>query len=192
MMKCAAALALLAGSASAFAPASVGPNAFTRVGATLPGAAVDSNGNNVAVKDLLTNVESSGLLTKVAQSGLLSNAAAAGISLKKLEPLLELAAENPDILIIVEAAGPELLPILPKLIELAPPALPLLASAVTISPGLLSVAGLASFGAAAGAVITIPDDTVLEVAAQTLAVGALGAAGVASLAGSAILGKITK
>jgi len=140
----------------------------------------------------LTDVESSGLLTKVAQSGLLSNAAAAGISLKKLEPLLALAAENPDILVVVEAAGPELLPLLPKLIELAPPALPLLAAAVKISPGLLSAAGLASFAAAVGAVVVIPDDTVAEVAAQTLAVGVLGAAGAASLAGSAVLGKITK
>ena len=45
--------------------------------------------------------------------------------------------------------------------------------------------------AAAGAVYIIPDDTVAAVAAQTLAVGALGAAGAASFVGSAVLGKLT-
>lgn len=149
-------------------------------------------GNNVKVKALLEGVEASGLLTKVAQSGLLSKAQAAGLSLSKLEPLLALAAQNKEILILVEAATPETLPILPKIVELAPAALPLLASAVSVPPGVLQVAGLASFAAAAGAVVVIPDDTIVEVAAQTLAVGALGAAGAASLVGSAVLGKILK
>ncbi len=149
-------------------------------------------GNNVAVKKLLMDVESSGLLTKVAQSGLLSKAQAAGLTLSKLEPLLALAAENKEILILVEAATPEVLPILPKLVQLAPGALPLLASAVAVPPSALSAAGLASFAAAAGAVILIPDDSVLQVAEQTLAVGVLGAAGAASLVGSVILGKLFK
>ena len=153
---------------------------------------VDSIGNNVAVKKLLEDVESSRLLTKVAQSGLLSKAQKAGLSLSKLEPLLALAATNKEVLILVEAATPEVLPILPKLIQLAPPALPLLASAVTIPPGVLQALGLASLAAAAGVVVLIPDDTVVEVATQTFAVGALGAAGVAALVGSAILGKIFK
>ena len=152
---------------------------------------VDSVGNNIAVKTLLQNVEASGLLSKVAQSGLLSKAQAAGISLSKLEPLLALAAENKEILILVEAATPELLPLLPKIVEVAPGALPLLAAAVSVPPALLSVVGLGSLAAAVGAVVVIPDDTVTEIATQTLAFGALGAAGVASLAGSAILGKLT-
>jgi hypothetical protein len=146
----------------------------------------------MAVKNLLLNVESSGLLTKVAKSGLLSKAQAAGLTLSKLEPLLALAAENKDILILVEAATPEVLPILPKVVEVAPGALPLLAQAIAVPPSTLSAAGLALLAAAVGAVVVIPDDTIVEVALQTLVVGALGAGGAASLAGSAILGKILK
>ena len=153
---------------------------------------VDSLGNNIAVKNLLTDVESSGLLTQVAQSGLLSKAQEAGLTLSKLEPLLALAAENKEVLILVEAATPEVLPILPKLVSLAPGALPLLASAIAIPPGVISAIGLASLAAAAGAVVVIPDDTVLQVAEQTLAVGLLGAGGVVSLVAAGILGKILK
>ncbi len=181
--------ALFAVTVSAFAPATRN-GVSTSLRSSSLADEVDSIGNNIAVKKLLTQVESSGLLTKVAQSGLLSKAQAAGLSLSKLEPLLALAAENKEVLILVEAATPEVLPILPKLIELAPPALPLLASAVSISPGTLQALGLASFVAAAGAVVIIPDDSILQVAGQTIAVGALGAAGAASLAGSVILGKI--
>lgn len=184
--------ALFASTASAFAPTPLAQQNGVSLRATGLAGEVDSIGNNIAVKNLLENVESSGLLTKVAQSGLLSKAQEAGLSLSKLEPLLALAAENKEILILVEAATPETLPILPKLIELAPPALPLLAQAVTIPPGILSALGLASFAAAAGVVVVVPDDTILEVAGQTLAVGALGAAGAASLVGSAILGKLLK
>ena len=173
---------------SAFAPAPV-----AQTGVSLRSSLanqVDAVGNNIAVKTLLEDVEASGLLTKVAQSGLLSKAQEAGLSLSKLEPLLALAAENKEILILVEAATPELLPLLPKVVELAPGALPLLASAVTIPPSALSALGLGSLAAAVGAVVVIPDDTVVEIAAQTLAFGALGAAGAASLVGSAILGKL--
>jgi Protein of unknown function (DUF1118) len=153
---------------------------------------VDSLGNNVAVKKLLQDVESSRLLTQVAQSGLLSKAQEAGLTLTKLEPLLALAAENKDILILVEAATPEVLPLLPKLVDLAPGALPLLAAAISIPPGVISAVGLASLAAAVGAVVVIPDDTVLQVAEQTLAVGLLGAGGVVSLVAAGILGKILK
>jgi hypothetical protein len=154
---------------------------------------VDQVGNNIAVKNLLQDVEASGFLTKVAQSGLLSKAQEAGLTLSKLEPLLALAAENEEVLILVEASTPELLPILPKLLALAPPTLPLLASAVTIPPVVLQFLGLASLAGAAGAVYLIPDDTIVEVAAQTLAVGVLGV-GVpaASFIGATILGKIFK
>jgi len=182
-------LVLLAATVSAFAPVSRHSMSTSLRSSSLADE-VDTIGNNIAIKNLLTEVESSRLLTKVAQSGLLSKAQAAGLSLSKLEPLLALAAQNKEVLILVEAATPEVLPILPKLIQLAPPALPLLASAVAIPPGTLQALGLASFAAAAGAVIVIPDDTILEVAGQTLAVGALGAAGAASLVGSAILSKI--
>lgn len=188
-------LALACASTSAFAPPQTSGVAFKPLAAasTLPGAEVDSTGNNVAVKNLLLNVESSGLLTKVAQSGLLSKAQAAGISLSKLEPLLALAAENPEILVLVEAAGPELLPLLPTLVDLAPPLLPILATAITVPSGVIGGAGLASAAAAFAAVVAIPDDTVAQVAAQTLIVGIFGlAVPVASLAGAAVIGKLTK
>lgn len=186
--------ALLATSANAFVPAgSQVPPVTQRLAATtnVDVAEVDSTGNNIAVKNLLTDIESTGLLSKVAQAGLLSKAQASGISLAKLEPLLALAASNKDVMILVESAGPELLPILPKVVDVAPGALPLLGAAIQVSPGTLQAAGLASLAAAAGAVYLIPDDTVVEVAAQTLAVGALGAAAGASLVGSAVLGKLT-
>eukprot|EP00545_Synedropsis_sp_CCMP1620_P009973 CAMPEP_0119012544 /NCGR_PEP_ID=MMETSP1176-20130426/6896_1 /TAXON_ID=265551 /ORGANISM="Synedropsis recta cf, Strain CCMP1620" /LENGTH=197 /DNA_ID=CAMNT_0006965527 /DNA_START=41 /DNA_END=634 /DNA_ORIENTATION=- len=188
--------ALACASTSAFAPQ---PSSFaTRstsslAASTLPGAEVDSTGNNVAVKKLLVGIESSGLLTKVAKSGLLSKAQDAGISLSKLEPLLALAAENPEILVLVEAAGPELLPLLPTLVDLAPPLLPLLANVISVPSGVIGGAGLASAAAAVAAVIVIPDDTVAQVAAQTAIVGVLGlAVPVASLVGATVIGKLTK
>ena len=178
--------------ATAFAPAAT-PRATLSLGASSLADECDSVGNNVAVKNLLEKVESDGLLTKVAQSGLLSKAQAAGLTLSKLEPILELAAENEEILILVEAAGPELLPILPKVVELAPAALPLAATAISVPPAALQVAGLGSLVAAGASVVLIPDDTVLEVAAQTLSVGVLGVAvPAASFIGAAILGKLLK
>jgi hypothetical protein len=186
--------ALVVASATAFAPAgSVSRTSVQTQASTLPGAEVDSVGNNVAFKELLTEIEERRLLSQVAQSGLLSKAQEAGVSLSKLEPLLKLASENPDILVLVEASGPELLPILPGVVKLAPSALPLLATAISIPPALLQVAGLASIGLAALIVQAVPDDTVAQVAAQTLAVGLLGvAAPVASFAGAAVLGQLTK
>jgi hypothetical protein len=185
--------ALFAASASAFAPVSQPrSNEFlTRQAAALPGSQVDSVGNNVKVKNLLQGVESSGLLSKVAQSGLLSAAQEAGISLSSLEPFLALAAKNPDLLILAEAAGPDLLPLLPKIVDLAPSALPLLTLAVGIPPALLQVAALGSVGAAFVTLQIVPDDTVTEVAIQTFAVATLGlAVPVASIAGATILGKL--
>merc|ERR1712238_462808 len=133
-------------------------------------------------------IESSGLLTKVAESGLLSKAQDSGLSLTKLEPLLALAAENEDVLIIAEAATPEILPLLPTVIGLAPPALPLLAQAIAIPPVALSAVGFASVAAAA--IIIIPDTSLLNVAGQTFAAGALGGLGIASIGGGVVLGKI--
>eukprot|EP00522_Entomoneis_paludosa_P007271 CAMPEP_0172452634 /NCGR_PEP_ID=MMETSP1065-20121228/10235_1 /TAXON_ID=265537 /ORGANISM="Amphiprora paludosa, Strain CCMP125" /LENGTH=189 /DNA_ID=CAMNT_0013204719 /DNA_START=105 /DNA_END=674 /DNA_ORIENTATION=- len=153
---------------------------------------VDSIGNNIKVKELLQKVESQQLLSKVAQSGLLSKAQEAGITLSKLEPLLELAASNPDILVLVEASGPEVLAILPSVVDLAPGALPILASAISISPSAISAAGVGALAAAGAAVVFIPDDSVATVAAQTLIVGLAVPAAGASFVGSAILGKLTK
>lgn len=155
---------------------------------------VDSTGNNIAVKNFLESAESTGLLTKVARSGLLSKTAAAGITLSKLEPLIIAAADKgilDEVLVLTEAAGPDIIPLLPTVINLAPQALPLLALGLDIQPALLQGAALASLGAAYGIVTVVPDDTVVQVAAQTLAVGLLGvAAPAASLVGATILGKV--
>lgn len=132
-------------------------------------------------------------MTQVAKSGLLSKAQAAGLSLSNLEPLLELAADNPDVLVLVEASAPELLPLLPKIVELAPAALPLLSLAISIPPPVVGALGLASAAAAAGAVVVIPDDTVAQVAAQTLIAGVFGlGVPVVSLGGAAVLSQLTK
>lgn len=179
--------AILASTASAFAP-----SGSIRLNTPLKAAAeVDNVGNNIAVKNLLEQVESTNLLTKVAQAGLLSKAQASGITLTKLEPLLKLAASNKDVMILLEAAAPEALPILPKIVDLAPGALPLLGVAIQVSPGVLTGAAAASFAAAAAGVYIIPDDTTVQVAAQTLLVGTLGvAAPAASLIGAAVISKI--
>lgn len=154
---------------------------------------VDTVGNNIAVKELLAAVEEKKLLSQVAKSGLLSKAQAAGISLSKLEKLLAFAADQPELLVLVEASGPELLPILPTVVELAPAALPLLSAAIGIPPAALQLAGLTSLAAAVGIVTTVPDDTAVQVAAQTLAVGVLGiAAPAAFFIGATVLGKLTK
>jgi len=121
----------------------------------------------------------------------LSKAQASGVSLTKLEPLLKLAASNKDVMILLEAAAPEALPILPKVVELAPAALPLLGSAITIPSSALQGAALASVAAAGAAVYAIPDDTVLQVAAQTVAGATLGVVvPAASIVGATVLGKI--
>lgn len=146
----------------------------------------------MAVKRLLTQIQDDRLLSRVAASGLLSKAQKAGISLAKLEPVLAVAAEYPDLLILVEASGPDLLKVLPAVVQVAPGALPLVAAAVSIPPAVLQGAGVAALVAAAAAVAVIPDDTVTQVAIQTLAVAlALPVAG-ASLAGAALLSKLTK
>ncbi|CAB9500585.1 expressed unknown protein [Seminavis robusta] len=186
--------ALLCSAVAAFAPASA-PRQFAAkpLAAASLDTEVDAIGNNIAIKELLAQIEESKLLSAVAKSGLLSKAQAAGISLSKLETILGYVAEQPELLILVEASGPDLLPILPTIIELAPAGLPLATAAIGIPPAGLQAAGIASLIAAAGIVAVVPDDTAVNVAVQTLAVGVLGlAAPVASFAGSVVLGKLTK
>lgn len=194
--------ALMASTAAAFAPATPQSGSNFALHATANRAApkalitskVDSTGNNIAVKNFLESAEATGLLTKVAKSGLLSKAAAAGITLSKLEPLIITASQKgilDEVLILTEAAGPDILPLLPTVVDLAPQALPLLALGLDIPPVALQGAALASIGAAYGVLTIVPDDTVAQVAVQTLAVAVLGvAAPVASLVGATILGKI--
>ncbi len=94
-------------------------------------------------------------------------------------------------LILTKAAGHDILPLLPTVVNLAPQALPLLALGLDIPPVALQAAALASLGATYGIFVILPDDTVVQVAAQTLAVAVLSvAAPVASLVGATVLGKI--
>jgi len=180
--------ALFASSVSAFAPVPL-----SRVSVPLQAKAeVDNTGNNIAIKNLLNTVNSSGVLSKVAESGLLSKAQASGVSLSSLEPLLKFAGGNREIMILLEAATPELLslPILPKVIEFAPAALPLLSAAIQIPAIALQLGALVSLASAAAAVTFIPDDTILEIAAQTILVATLGLIiPAASAVGSVVLSK---
>lgn len=186
-----AGILLLCSSVSAFVPSAVSVRRPQLAAASLSDE-VDRLGNNLKVKSVLSQMQEKKLLSKVAESGLLSKAQAAGISLSSLEPLLEAVSKNPDILILVEASGPEVLPLLPALVDIAPSALPLLAAAVGIPPVLLQLVGVGALAAAGYAVVGIPDDTVANVAIQTIAVGlALPAAG-AAFVGSSVLGQLKR
>ena len=156
-------------------------------------AEVDATGNNIIVKKTLAQASESGLLTSVYKSGLLSKAKAAGVTLTSLEPLLKLASENPDVLLLVESAGPDVLPLLPTIVGVAPGALPILGALIQVPPALIGALGLASPAAAFAVVQAIPDDSSVSIAVQTLAVGVLGLAVPAiSLVGAKVLGDLTK
>ena len=156
-------------------------------------AEVDSIGNNIIVKNSLVKAQQNGLLTSVYESGILSKAQAAGVSLSSLEPLLKLASENPDVLLLVESAGPDILPLLPTIVDAAPGLLPLLGAIVGLPPAIIASGAVVGPAAAFAIVQALPDDSVLSVAAQVVAVGLLGAAvPVVSLAGGKILGDLTK
>lgn len=192
--------AFMASTAAAFAPSAQRSISNVALHATANRASpesraistVDSTGNNIAVKSFLESAQSTRLLTQVAQARLLSKAAANGITLTKLESLITVAAEKgilDEVLILTEAAGPDILPLLPTIVDVAPAALPLLALALDIPPALLVGVALASVGATYGIVTAVPDNTVLQVAEQTLAVATLGlAVPAASLAGALALG----
>ena len=193
--------AAMATSAAAFAPApqqmassALQATANRAAPSALVTSKTDSVGNNIAVKDFLESTESTGLLTKVAESGLLSKAAAAGFTLTKVESLISLAAAQgvlDEVLVLAEAAGPELIPLLPSVVEFAPAALPLAAVALQLQPGTLQGLAVASAGAAYAIVNTVPDDTVVQVAAQTLAAATLGVVVPgACLVGAGLLGKV--
>mmetsp|Transcript_15545 Transcript_15545/g.33676 ORF Transcript_15545/g.33676 Transcript_15545/m.33676 type:complete len:206 (-) Transcript_15545:149-766(-) len=193
--------AFMASTAAAFAPAlqSVSNTALHATAKrSSPGSiltsATDSTGNNIAVKSFLESAEATGLLTKVARAGLLTKAASVGITLAKLEPLILAAADKgilDEVLILTEAAGPDIIPLLPTVVDLAPNALPLLALGLDIPPVALQGAALASIVAAYEIVSIVPDDTIVQVAAQTVAVALLGlVVPAASLVGATVLGKV--
>ena len=152
-----------------------------------------SIGNNLIVKKSLATAQSSGLLTSVYESGLLSKAQAAGVSLSSLEPLLKLASENPDVLLLLESAGPDVLPLLPTILSAAPKALPILGALVGTPPPLIASGAVLGPAAAFAIANALPDDSVGSVALQVVAAGILGVAvpGI-SLVGYKVLGDLTK
>ncbi|GMH97738.1 hypothetical protein TrST_g166 [Triparma strigata] len=174
-------------------PPTFRPNRAPSTSLSIQIAEVDATGNNLIVKKTLAKAQETGLLNKVYESGLLRNAKEAGVTLTSLEPFLKLASSNPDLLILVESAGPDLLPLIPTLVDTAPSLLPLLATLIKVPSGVLIAGGLASAGAAFGVVNIVPDDSVLNVAVQTLSVAVLGLAvpGL-SLVGAKILGDLKK
>jgi len=155
---------------------------------------VDNTGNNLVVKEVLTKASQEGLLTKVAASGLLSKAARAGVSLSNVESLLAAAGKNPDVLVLVESASPELLPLLPTIISTVPSLLPILAALVQTPPTVLIGGAGASFAAAFVIATQSPlGDSVPAEAIQTLLAAVLGlVVPAASLVGAKVLGDVTK
>tara|TARA_B110000305_G_scaffold207089_1_gene238418 strand:- start:921 stop:1400 length:480 start_codon:yes stop_codon:yes gene_type:complete len=154
---------------------------------------VDDFGNNKIVKETLSSPSTKNLLSALSSSGLLSKAKKAGIKLSTLEPLLKEAGKNPDLLILVEAASPELLPFLPKIVSLAPAAIPLLAALVGVPSTALFGVGAGAVGAAGFLVTQGPlGDSFGAEAVQSFLAVVLLVAGGASFVGGKVLGDLTK
>ncbi len=65
-----------------------------------------------------------------------------------------------------QAAGPDILPVLPMVVDLAHQAFPLLALGLDLSSTVLQDAALASVAAAFAIVTVVPDDTVVRSAGR--------------------------
>ena len=113
------------------------------------------------------------ILTKTAELGLLSRLEKAGFTLTTAKPLLKLA-DDKDILGYLEASSDDVLSLAATAIEFAPAVLPLAGTALKAGPTPLFLGAAASAGAAYGLYEFIPDDSILNVALQTSAVGTLG------------------
>ena len=132
------------------------------------------------------------VLTKTAQLGLLSRLDKAGFKLSTAKPLIKKADEL-DVLGVLEASSDKVLPILAKVIDLAPGLLPLAAPVLNTPPTVLFGTGLASLAAAFAVITLIPDNTVNDVALQTVLVIPLATIIPAvTFIGGGILGKISK
>jgi hypothetical protein len=94
--------------------------------------------------------------------------------LKTAVPLLVLADEI-DALGFLEASSDKVLPLVAKAVELAPALLPIAGVALKL-PGATLYAGAGlSLAAAAAVIISIPDDSVTDIAIQTALAVPLGA-----------------
>ena len=113
------------------------------------------------------------VLTKTAELGLLTRLEKAGFTLTTAKPLLKLA-DDKDILGYLEASSDSVLSLAATAIEIAPAALPLAGTALKAGPAPLFLGAVASAGTAFGIYEFVPDDSVLNIALQTTAIGTLG------------------
>ena len=142
------------------------------------------------VDRLIGKVAQQKLLTQTAQLGVLSKLDKAGVKLTTLGPLIK-QADKLGALSLVEGKGEQLLPLINKAVDLAPALLPLTKGLIQGGPTPLIALAIVSLASALVVVGVIPDDSVSNVAVQTLIAvprGAIvpGACGV----GAAILGKL--
>lgn len=97
----------------------------------------------------------------------------AGFTLTTAADLLIFADEN-DLIGVLEASSDKVLPLIATGVDLAPSLLPLAAVALKTPPTAFFGGALASLAAAAGVILLIPDDSVLNVALQAVLVVPLG------------------
>lgn len=119
------------------------------------------------LKRTLERTDEVGLLTKLANTGLLRKASNAGVKFADLEPLLKLA-DDQGLLYVLDAVSEDALPLLPTLVETAPAVLPLAAGALSIPAPLYFLLALGCPLGAYEITQIIPDDTVVNIALQTL------------------------
>ena len=100
-------------------------------------------------------------------------------------------AEEQDLLGVLEASSDKFLPLIASAIELSPSLLPLAATALKAPPSAFFGGATASLAAAVAVIALVPDDSVANVALQTLIAVPLGAVlPVALGVGGVVLGKI--
>ena len=98
----------------------------------------------------------------------------AGVKLTTLGPLIK-QAEKLGALSLVEGKADQLLPLLNTAVDLAPALLPVAKGALSAGPTPFLLLAVASFVSALAVVGVIPDDSVSNVALQTLLAVPLGA-----------------
>jgi len=97
----------------------------------------------------------------------------AGFTLKSAAPLLKFADDN-DLLGVLEASSDKVLPLIGTAIELSPVLLPVAGAAIKLPPFALYGGALLSAVSAAAVVYIIPDDSASSIALQTLLAVPLG------------------
>lgn len=116
----------------------------------------------------------------------------AGFTLSTAVPLLKKADEL-DAIGVLEASSDKLLPLVAKGIELAPALLPLAGVALKTPPTVLFGGAAAALAATGAEILLIPDDSIVNIALQTIIAVPLGAILPGALGvGGVILSKLSK